>query len=147
MIGVLVGGDVGELIAAPGSGAVARAPVATPEPSRSPLLSPLVALLLLDCPFGRRNRLESSVRDWLTAFDRESISTGREPRLGAFKRGKLSVEILGTTGAELVLVQVSGILVAWLPSIRGLQGTFALKSGKRLFDAYAFACQQFLRAV
>ncbi len=126
---------------------MARAPVATPEQSRSALLSLPVALLLLDGPFGCRNRLESSVRDWLTAFDRESISTGREPRLGAFKRGKLSVEILGTPGAELVLVQVFGIFVAWLPSIGGLQGTFALKRGQRAFDTYAFAGQQFLHAV
>jgi hypothetical protein len=122
-------------------------PVATPEWSRSLRLSPRVALLLLDGPFGGRNRLESSVRDWLTAFDRASVRTGCEPRLGAFKRGKLSVEILGTTGAELVLVEVFRIRVARFPAIRGLQRTFALKRGKRLFDTYAFACQQFLCAL
>jgi hypothetical protein len=101
-----------------------------------------VALLLLYGQLGGWNSLESPVRDGLAALDRESVGAGCEPRLGALQRGKVLVEIVRTTGIELVLVKVFGTLVAWLLSIRSLERTVTLERGKRLFDACAFACQQ-----
>ncbi len=99
-------------------------------------LAPSVALLLFDCPFSGWNSLETSVRDWLTALDRQAEGTRGEPRLGAIDSAKLLLELLKAVRIELILVEVLRTLVPWLLAIRGLLRI--CEPYHRLLDAGAF---------
>jgi hypothetical protein len=54
----------------------------------------------------------------------------------------LPIEVLPTTGIELVLVEILGTLVAWLNPLRTLEGTLALKRRALLLDASSFDREQ-----
>jgi len=90
-----------------------------------------------------RHSLEPRVRNWFAAFDRQTVCAGCQPRLGTFNSPKLYAEILGSSGIELILIEVLGIPIAGLDAIGRLERTASLKSDERLLDACALSGKQF----
>jgi hypothetical protein len=64
--------------------------------------------LLVGGQFGRRERLETLVRNRLTTLDRKTVRAGGETFFGALDRGELLAEILLQALVELVLVEIGG---------------------------------------
>ena len=62
--------------------------------------------LLVGGALGRRQDLETFVRDRLSALDREAVGSGGKALLGSLDSGKLFAQIVFQAFVELVLVEI-----------------------------------------
>ena len=91
---------------------------------------------------GRRDGLQTLVRDGLAAFDREPVRARGQARLGPLDRGEILAEIVGPSLVELVLVEI-GRLVRRILFIRQLTGVLMPEPGQRALDPRALGGEKF----
>src|SRR6266568_4508923 len=86
-------------------------------------------------PFGRRESLETLVRNRLPALDRASVGPGGKPALGTLDGGELLAQIVCQTLVELLLIEIGGqVARIFVPGLR-----------ERPFDPLALPGQQLTR--
>lgn len=106
-----------------------------------------VALVLVGAALSGREHLEPGVRNRLTTINRQAVRSRRQTLLGSFHGRQLCQELLATSLVELVVLEIFGIHIARLETLRGLKRTFGSELCERVLDSCAFAGEEFVGAV
>jgi hypothetical protein len=78
----------------------------TRQPARARDSRPETPAFLVHGQLGRRQGLETVVRDRLPALDRKAVRAGSQTLLGALERGQLRTQIVAHPFVQLVLKEI-----------------------------------------